>query len=436
MGALLSAAVIGGAVGGSSGAALYYNFTDDEDSRRKYKGSYYRCAGHTAACCAGAAGGVACLPFSTGVVGLLFGGSAVAPGAVLCEVHRACGANVLTGFLVTCAQERSGLDGSRPDEAPVEEHGAADPYFQGMHVPTVPATPLLSRLRQPPAPTYTNEMPGLFTLPAENGQSVLCHWTPAPGPRVGEGRPAVALYLHSEFKDLGSSVQECSDIAETLSCAVLAVEYSGFGATSSTSSTSSAGAHGATAERYLSRQDIDDAAAAALRYLTDTLGVPPQRVIICGRGGGCGPACATAAAASAGAATPADGAGIGGLLLIDPPATVRGGAVEGWATLALVRQCLCPLLILAGANDMTNAEWVFVAASAVHVRGAGTLVRYFAPGVDGKGLRVTHCAHPVAGPFLGIVAATADRERIPVVPHGLRPQGAGHKARLLAPGSA
>eukprot|EP00756_Hemistasia_phaeocysticola_P012321 Hpha_TRINITY_DN15187_c5_g4::TRINITY_DN15187_c5_g4_i1::g.129449::m.129449 len=394
MGGALAAAATGGAFGGGTGAFLYYAMADDQE-----QSGIHRCGVHCAAGLAGAAGGVACLPLHATTIGIgqAFAGPASA-GTVLCEAHRACGANVLTGFLAAC---RMNSDGGVRQRGGTGKAGEEDP--EGIVTPNPNATPLLSRLASPPKCSYSTQLPGLFALsPGEGFARVLCRWTPQPAhvttPRV------VVLYFHAAGTDLGGCVAECAEIAELLEAPVLAVEYAGFGHACRSGSASPLPKESSLA---LLRRDIDAAAATALRYLTAELGVSPMRVLVVGRGEGCGPACSLTALSEQ---------ALAGLLLIDPIATVRGNHVEGWATLAHVPQSRCPLLLVAGADDAAEAEWLFVAASAAHVRGAGTLLRYYVPSRRRGEVRVTEAASSVVGPFLGKVTSVQERAQALPIP--------------------
>jgi len=411
----LAAAATGGAVGGGTGAFLYYSMSKEDAE----ESGLHRCGVHCAAGLAGAAGGVACLPLHATTIGLgqAFAGPASA-GTVLCEAHRACGANVLTGFLAACRMRSNGEKRERGSG----KHGEEDP--EGIVTPNYDnATPLLARFVKGPKCSYSVQLPGLFALsPGEGFARVLCRWTPQP-PHVTNPR-VVVLYFHAAGTDLGGCVAECAEIAELLEAPVLAVEYAGFGHACRSGSTSPLPKESRLA---LLRRDIDTAATAALRYLTAELGIHHLRVLVVGRGEGCGPACSLAARSDE---------ALGGLLLIDPIATARGNQQEGWATLASVPQSRCPLLLVAGAEDAAEAEWLFVAASAAHVRGAGTLLRYYVPGKRRGEANLTEAASSVVGPFLGKIASVQDRAHIMPVPRETLRRIVSVRLEDMSPGSA
>eukprot|EP01065_Artemidia_motanka_P010912 TRINITY_DN15869_c0_g1_i1.p1 TRINITY_DN15869_c0_g1~~TRINITY_DN15869_c0_g1_i1.p1 ORF type:complete len:404 (+),score=89.78 TRINITY_DN15869_c0_g1_i1:61-1272(+) len=389
MGDVMSAAAMGGAVGGCSGSVLYFAMDEEERSQ----GRFARTAEHCTACAAGAAGGVACLPLHLGLGASLVG--AAGPGTVLCEMHRACGANVLTGFMAACHQHRAQGANFDPDDDVVMD-------AQGLVYPDPSRSPILSRFSRPPPCSYADSLPGVFKIPG-----ALCRWVP--GGAAGDAA-VVGLYFHEAGSDLGTCAEECAALADTLGGPVIAVEYCGYGRADA--------AEGEAWEQV--QRCVDATAIAALTHITATLRVPSERVVVVGRAEGSGPACLCATAARA---------GVGGLILLDPVASARNGA-DGWSTLRLVRLSTAPVLLLAGAEDCVDAEWLFVAASSTHKKGEATLTRYYVPGKKRGEITISDCAHTIVGPLLGMVSSRL--RKVQPIPRGaLQPPPKCEDAEVL-----
>jgi fermentation-respiration switch protein FrsA (DUF1100 family) len=121
-------------------------------------------------------------------------------------------------------------------------------------------------LFQPHPPGYVASNDIVF-IPVGKGEKIAARWLPNPQARY------TILHSHGNGEDLGDILPELREFHEQ-GYAVLGYDYRGYGLSSGRPSEANANA------------DIE----AAYRYLTETLKVPPERIIIHGYSVGGGPA--------------------------------------------------------------------------------------------------------------------------------------------------
>jgi len=197
-----------------------------------------------------------------------------------------------------------------------------------------------------PKPTYDGYLRGLVRFPDGAGGQVIATWTPS------GGATKAVLYFHAEGEDLGTLRSTTREIATETGCAVLAVEYPGYGVAS--------GSFSEAASRRV--------ADAALDRLSSHYGYTSDRVVVFGR--------------SLGAAVATDLAArrpVGGLVLVSPfsslAKTFKAGldplslsGFDPFDNLSKIGRVVCPLLVAHGDADelipLTQGRDVFDAAVA------------------------------------------------------------------------
>eukprot|EP00756_Hemistasia_phaeocysticola_P036353 Hpha_TRINITY_DN16637_c1_g7::TRINITY_DN16637_c1_g7_i1::g.179149::m.179149 len=182
------------------------------------------------------------------------------------------------------------------------------------------------------ADTPSERIPALLSCPRD--------------PQTGELRPAdfVLLSIHGNAMDIGHLGAECQMFADELACHVLAPEFPGYGVYKDAKPTEAG---------------IDQAAEAALRFVTQHMRCPPERTIVLGRSIGTGIAARLAAKwGGEPASSP-----VGGLVLISPyvsiPEVVRDHAPSciaswirhRWRPEEDLETCEAPVLLLHGEQD-------------------------------------------------------------------------------------
>jgi len=158
-----------------------------------------------------------------------------------------------------------------------------------------------------------------------------------------KGRGAV-IYLHGNGTDIGGVSEEAKTLARELECHVFVPEYPGYG----------------LAEGESTEDTVDATTHACVRFVTETLGVPNDRLLLYGRSVGTGPAAvaATRARARSPFGPPA------ALILQSPYTSVydyarerAGGFLsallvsERWPTRENVQRVGCPVLLIHGDKD-------------------------------------------------------------------------------------
>lgn len=119
----------------------------------------------------------------------------------------------------------------------------------------------------PPPPTYPDGS-DIRRIPAPEGVTLAARYLPCPDARY------TVVYFHGNAEDLGSIAPRLELLRDRLHVAVLGWDYPGYGRSG-----------GSVGEPETLR-----AAQAVLAYVTGTLGVPPDRVVLYGRSLGSGPA--------------------------------------------------------------------------------------------------------------------------------------------------
>jgi fermentation-respiration switch protein FrsA (DUF1100 family) len=180
-----------------------------------------------------------------------------------------------------------------------------------------------NRLMFLPGPSSYRELPGLVRIPVP-GATLAAVWLPLPGARY------TVLYSHGNAEDLGDDLPVLQAL-RAHGYAVLAWDYRGYGMSS-----------GRASERN-SYRDLD----AVYAYLTRTLGVPAEQVIVHGRSLGGGPAAELASRAP-----------VAGLVLESTFTTAQ--SVSTWGRLfpfdwfrseRRLPHVRCPVLVIHGRAD-------------------------------------------------------------------------------------
>lgn len=205
-------------------------------------------------------------------------------------------------------------------------------------------------LFQPQRATYRS-LTGLVRIPV-SGDTLAAVWLPNPAARFA------ILYSHGNAEDLGDDLPLLRELRDA-GFSVFAYDYRGYGASTGKASERGTG------------EDI----AAAYAYLTRTLGVPPQRVIVHGRSLGGGPSAWLASREP-----------VAGLVLESTFTSALGVSRWGRAfpydwfrTLRRLKQVRAPVLVIHGTADevipVANGRALFHAArepkQALWVDGAG-----------------------------------------------------------------
>lgn len=183
-------------------------------------------------------------------------------------------------------------------------------------------------LFHPHASAY-QDGPEITKLQTADGVQISAMYLPAPAARY------TILYSHGNAEDLGNVSAHLYDLRR-LGFAVLGYDYHGYG--------TSAGR--ATEQNCYA--DID----AAYEYLTGTLKVPPERIIVHGRSIGSGPAVYLAARQAA-AGLPVAG------LIIESGFTTAYSCVwvgnlvpaDAFRNINRIGQVKCPVLVMHGRDD-------------------------------------------------------------------------------------
>lgn len=118
-----------------------------------------------------------------------------------------------------------------------------------------------------PRPSYAVTAPDLIRLPLTGGGEVAAFWLPAP-----EAKTAI-LYFHGNAQDLGMIRTRLEYIRANSGCAVLAVDYPGYG----------------LSEGKPSEDGTLRAADAAYGHLAGVRGFTPENIVIWGSSLGSGP---------------------------------------------------------------------------------------------------------------------------------------------------
>lgn len=124
----------------------------------------------------------------------------------------------------------------------------------------------------PPPPTYSDG-PEIIKIATPDGVQLAARHLPCPSARY------TLLYFHGNAEDLGQVEPFLRELRDRLGVSVLGWEYRGYGRSG-----------GRVGEPATLRD-----AHTVLAYVTGTLGVPPERVILYGRSLGGGPAAELAA---------------------------------------------------------------------------------------------------------------------------------------------
>lgn len=181
----------------------------------------------------------------------------------------------------------------------------------------------------PPQASYTPD-DGIVRIPVTAKEQIAAMYRPA------DANSFVLLFSHGNAEDIGQN-EEFFELANQAGFGVFAYDYRGYGLSD-----------GRAGEKK-TYQDI----TAAYRYLTETLSIPPQRIIILGRSVGSGP--------SVWLATQNPAAG----LILESPFVSAFRVVtkykilpfDPYNNLARIKKVQCPVLIIQGKEDEVVGFW-------------------------------------------------------------------------------
>lgn len=183
---------------------------------------------------------------------------------------------------------------------------------------------------QPPPPSYSDG-PGIIKLETETGHSISAVHLPA-----ADGLAFTLLFSHGNAEDLGHLMPLLEEI-NRMGVGVFAYDYSGYG----------------TSEGKASEQQTYHDIDAAYRYMTETLEIPPRKIIAHGRSLGGGAAVDLAARRR-----------IGGLILESSFVTafrvitqVPFFPFDRFNNLSKMESIDCPVLVLHGTDDRVIPFW-------------------------------------------------------------------------------
>jgi pimeloyl-ACP methyl ester carboxylesterase len=181
----------------------------------------------------------------------------------------------------------------------------------------------------PPYPSYTRS-DDLLIIPVTPTENIAAMYRPA------DPNGFVLLFSHGNAEDIGRNV-DFFELANEHGFGIFAYDYRGYGQSD-----------GKAGEKN-TYQDI----TAAYRYLTETLQIPPQRILILGRSVGSGP--------STWLATRQPAAG----LVLESPFVSAFRVVtkykilpfDRYDNLGRIKNIKCPLLIIQGKEDEVVGFW-------------------------------------------------------------------------------
>ncbi len=206
-----------------------------------------------------------------------------------------------------------------------------------------------------PRPSYAVTTPDLIRIPMSGGGEVAALWLP-----VRDAKTAI-LYLHGNAQDLGMIRARMEGIRTESGCAVLAVDYPGYG----------------LSEGKPSEDGTLRSAEAAFGNLTGVRGFTPENIVLWGSSLGSGPAVDLAARRH-----------VKGVILEAPftstfrtVTSVKIVPMDRFDNLSKIDRVQSPLLVIHGDRDSVvpfeqGKELVAAAVNApvrwfLHVRGAG-----------------------------------------------------------------
>lgn len=178
----------------------------------------------------------------------------------------------------------------------------------------------------PPPPSY-GDGPELRKIPTPDGVALAALYLPYPGARY------TLVYFHGNAEDLGSLAPHLHDLRDRLGVSVLGWDYRGYGLSG-----------GRSGEPETLRD-----AHTVMAYVTGTLGVPPDRVILYGWSLGGGPATEIAATQQ-----------VRGLILQSAFTSafrvmthIRILPFDKFVVLEKLPRVTCPVLVIHGTADRT-----------------------------------------------------------------------------------
>lgn len=198
---------------------------------------------------------------------------------------------------------------------------------------------------QPPPITYTHANSQIIWLQTKKGATIPAFY-------LDRRSQVTILFSHGNAEDLGCIYEYFVTFARDLNVNVLAYDYEGYGKAS-----------GSPSEEAC-YDDID----AAFAFLTDTVRIEPQNIVLYGRSLGTGPSCYLAERLHK------EGVSIGGLVLQSPLLSVYRVAFnfrftfpgDMFANVDRIHNIGCPLLVIHGTRDeivpFWNGETLFLEA--------------------------------------------------------------------------
>lgn len=189
---------------------------------------------------------------------------------------------------------------------------------------------------RPPRPSTYSKTSDLLTFTTVDGLQITARYLPYPQAKY------TILYSHGNAEDLGEIQSRLKNLRD-LGFSILAYDYPGYG----------------LSQGQPSEQGAYQAIDAAYQYLTQTLNVAPDQIIIYGRSVGSGPSVDLASRQP-----------VGGLILESPFKTAFRVVTripifpfDKFANLNKIQQVNCPILILHGRADevipFDHGEYLF-----------------------------------------------------------------------------
>lgn len=181
----------------------------------------------------------------------------------------------------------------------------------------------------PPPASYTADA-NVIQIPVTEKETIAAMYRPA------DANGFVLLFSHGNAEDIGQN-EEFFELANQAGFGVFAYDYRGYGLSG-----------GKASEKHTYRDLL-----AAYRYLTETLKVPAERILILGRSVGSGPSVWLAMQ------KPAAG------LILESPFVSAFRVITRWKilpfdkfnNLARIKQVQCPVLIIQGKQDEVIGFW-------------------------------------------------------------------------------
>ncbi|MBD3243017.1 MAG: alpha/beta fold hydrolase [Chitinivibrionales bacterium] len=176
-----------------------------------------------------------------------------------------------------------------------------------------------------PQPSSYRDSPEILKIATDDSVRISAVYLPAPD------APVTIIYSHGNADDIGN-VGPFADRLRFFGVSVLAYDYRGYG----------------TSEGQPSVQGTYRDISAVYRYVTDTLGVAPERIVLWGHSVGSGPSVWLAAHHKVGGLV-LESAFTGAFKVVTRVALLP---FDMYDNLGLIRSVHCPVLVIHGRKDL------------------------------------------------------------------------------------